>query len=366
MLVPFVDLKGQYQNIAPEINDSISSVFQKANFILGENVSKFEQEFCQYLGGGHAVSVNSGTDALYLSLLACGITSGDEVITVSHTFIATYLAIVHVGAKPIFVDINPSTFNIDTNKIEEKITKKTKVIMPVHLYGHPANVNQITKLAQKYNLYVIEDACQAHGARISDTKTGLLGDFGCFSFYPTKNLGAYGDGGVVVTKNEEFREKLLYLRNYGQKKKYFHDYFGINTRLDELQAAILRVKLKYLDKWNESRRKIAKKYCNNIKSQYVSCPVEKDGYFHVYHLYVIKTPCRYKLQKWLAKNGIQTQIHYPVPVHLQKCFLNEFKSNLNLPVTERISKETLSLPMYPEMSKDQLEHIVKSINAFHV
>lgn len=366
MIVPFVDLKNQYQDIAPEINAAISSVFKKSSFILGENVLKFEEEFCQYLGGGYAITVNSGTDALYLSLLACGITSGDEVITVSHTFIATYLAVIHVGASPIFVDIDPSTFNINTNKIEEKITKKTKAIIPVHLYGHPGDMNQIAKLAKKYNLYVIEDACQAHGARIGDTKTGFWGDLGCFSFYPTKNLGAYGDGGIVVTKNEEFREKLLYLRNYGQKKKYFHDCFGTNTRLDELQAAILRVKLKYLDDWNDSRRKIAKRYNDNIASEYICCPVEQDGYFHVYHLYVVKTPYRNPLQNWLKKNDIQTQIHYPVPVHLQKCFSNEFKDNLNLPVTEKVSQEVLSLPMFPEMSDKCVEHVIRSLNSFKI
>jgi dTDP-4-amino-4,6-dideoxygalactose transaminase len=366
MFVPLVDLKNQYQKIASEINDAISHVFEKSNFILGENVRKFEEEFCRYLGGGSAVTVNSGTDALYLSLLACEISSGDEVITVTHTFIATYLAIVQTGAKPIFVDIDPSTLNINPKKIEEKITDKTKAIIPVHLYGQPAKMDEITELAKKYNLFVIEDACQAHGSQIRGKKTGLFGDFGCFSFYPTKNLGACGDGGVVVTQDEKFREKLLFLRNYGQKKKYFHDWFGTNTRMDELQAAILRVKLNYLDEWNNSRRKIAKQYYDQINSPYVSCPVEMDGYHHVYHLYVIKTSHRDQLRRWLAKKDIQTQIHYPRPVHLQKCFLREFQNALYFPVTESISKKILSLPMYPEMSNDQVEYIVKSINEFNV
>ncbi len=366
MFVPFVDLKSQYQKITSEINDAISLVFGKSNFILGENVKKFEEEFCQYLEGGYAVAVHSGTDALYLSLLACGISSGDEVITVSHTFIATYLAIVQTGAIPILVDIDPSTFNIDPDKIEEKVTDKTKAIIPVHLYGHPANMVQIVELAKKYNLFVIEDACQAHGSKISGKKAGLFGDFGCFSFYPTKNLGAYGDGGVVVTQDEKLRDKLLSLRNYGQKKKYFHERFGINTRLDELQAAILRVKLNYLDEWNNLRRNISKQYRDQINSPYVSCPVEMDQYFHVYHLYVIKTYERDQLQEWLAKKDIQTQIHYPIPVHLQKCFLKEFKNDFHLPVTENISKKILSLPMYPEMSNDQIKYIVKSINEFNV
>jgi dTDP-4-amino-4,6-dideoxygalactose transaminase len=364
MFVPLVDLKIQYQKINAEINDAISGVFEKSNFILGENIKKFENEFCQYLQGGNAVAVHSGTDALYLSLLACEISSGDEVITVANTFIATYLAIVQTGATPVFVDIDPATFTINPEKIEEKITKKTKAILPVHLYGHPAEMDQILELAVKYNLFVIEDACQAHGAEIKSRKTGLLGDFGCFSFYPTKNLGAYGDGGLVVTKNDKFFDKLLALRNYGQKKKYYHDKFGINSRLDEIQAAILRVKLKYLDQWNNSRRKIAKRYRDKIKSPYVSCPIEMDGYYHVYHLFVIKASSRDRLQEWLEKRNIQTQIHYPVPIHMQKCFLSEFGSNLNIPQTERICNEILSLPMYPEMGDDQIEHTIDAINAF--
>lgn len=366
MFVPLVDLKSQYQKIESEINDSMSYVFKNSNFILGESVGKFEEEFCQYLGGGFAVGVNSGTDALYMSLLACEISSGDEVITVAHTFIATYLAIVQAGAKPILIDIDPSTFNIDPNKIEEKITDKTKAIIPVHLYGFPAKMDQIKEIAKKYELFVIEDACQAHGSQINGRKIGLFGDLACFSFYPTKNLGAYGDGGAVVTQDENLREKLVSLRNYGQNKKYFHDRFGTNTRLDELQAAILRVKLNYLDEWNNARRKIAKQYRDQITSSYISCPVELDGYSHVYHLFVIKTSYRNQLQRWLEKKNIQTQIHYPRPVHLQKCFLKEFQNALILPVTEDISQKILSLPMYPEMTNDQVEYVINSVNEFSI
>ena len=364
MFVPLVDLKIQYQKINAEINNAISGVFEQSNFILGENIKKFENEFCQYLRGGNAVAVHSGTDALYLSLLACEISSGDEVITVANTFIATYLAIVQTGATPIFVDINPNTFTIDPEKIEEKITKKTKAILPVHLYGHPAEMDQILELAGKYNLFVIEDACQAHGAEMNSRKIGLLGDVGCFSFYPTKNLGAYGDGGLVVTKNDKFFDKLLALRNYGQKKKYYHDKFGINSRLDEIQAAILRVKLKYLDQWNCQRRSIADQYRSKIKSPHLSCPIEMNGYYHVYHLFVIKTPYRNQLQKYLTDRNIQSQIHYPIPIHRQKCFLSEFGNNLSIPETERICNEILSLPMYPEMGDDKIEHTIDSINAF--
>ena len=364
MFVPLVDLKIQFQKLKAEINAAISGVFEQSNFILGDNVKKFENEFCQYLGDGRAVSVHSGTDALYLSLLACGISSGDEVITVAHTFIATYLAVVQTGATPVFVDIDSATFTIDPEKIEEKITDKTKAIIPVHLYGHPAEMDQISELARKHNLFVIEDACQAHGAEVNGRKAGLIGDMGCFSFYPTKNLGGYGDGGLVVTKNDDFFDKLRLLRNYGQKKKYYHDGFGINSRLDEIQAAILRVKLKHLDQWINLRRKIAKRYCDKIKSPYVSCPIEMDGYSHVYHLFVIKASCRDRLQEWLESRNIQTQIHYPVPIHMQKCFMSEFGINLNIPQTERICNEILSLPMYPEMDNDQIEHTIDSINAF--
>jgi len=359
-----MDLKVQYQKIKDDIKVAVSSVLEESHFILGENVSKFEEEFSQYLGGGYAVSVGSGMDALYLSLLAANVGSDDEVITVSHTFVATYLAITHAGAKPVFVDIEPSTFNIDVSKIEEKITKRTKVILPVHLYGNPANMIKIKEIAKKYNLYVIEDACQAHGAKIKNTKVGFYGDLGCFSFYPTKNLGAYGDGGMVVTKDEKFKDKLLLLRNYGQGKKYYHNHFGVNSRLDEIQAAILRVKLKHLDEWNALRRDIAAKYSTGINSKYVNCPDEIEDYYHIYHLYVIRTSQRGKLQEWLLDNDIHTQIHYPIPVHLQKCYTQLFRNKVNLPVTEKVADEVLSLPLFPEMEDAQINYIINTLNSF--
>jgi len=364
VIVPFLDLKIQYHNIEEEIHSVLLSVLEKSHFILGENVSRFENEFSQYLGGGYSVSVGSGMAALYLALLAAGIGPEDEVITVSHTFVATYLAIIQVGAKPVLVDIEPTSFSIDIHKIEKRITKKTKAILPVHLYGHPADMEEICKIAKKYNLYVIEDACQAHGSRIGKTKTGQFGDLACFSFYPAKNLGAYGDGGLVFTKNKKLYEKLLALRNYGQRKKYYHDYFGINSRLDEIQAAILGVKLTYLDKWNAMRRDVAAKYTSGINSPSVSCPREKEKYYHVYHLYVIRTPYRKKLQDWLLQNGIYTQIHYPIPVHMQKCYLHLSKERICLPITEKISKEILSLPIYPELQDVQIDHVIKVINSF--
>jgi len=362
--VPFVDLKVQYQKIKSEIDTAVLSVMDNAYFILGENVAGFEKEFSDYLGGGYAVSVNSGLDALYLSLLACDIGPEDEVITVSHTFVATYLAVIHTGAKAVFVDIDPSSFNIDVNKIETHITKKTKAILPVHLYGQPADMLKIKEIAEKYNLLLIEDACQAHGAGLNNEKAGLLGDLACFSFYPAKNLGAYGDGGMVITKDEVYKKKLQQLRNYGQKKKYIHDNFGINSRLDELQAAILRVKLKHLDKWNTARRKIAERYSEGIKSKEIICPHEMPGCYHVYHLYVIRTPNRANLQKWLKEKGINTQIHYPIPVHLQQCYKQLSEDRPKLAVTEKIADEILSLPIYPEMQDNQIDYVIDSVNSF--
>jgi len=364
LIVPFLDLKAQHEKIDKEIQSAILSVLNKSQFILGENVSKFEEEFSQYLGGGYSISVGSGMAALYLALLAAGIKPGDEVITVSHTFVATYLAIIQTGARPILVDVNPESYTIDTHKIEEKITEKTKAILPVHLYGYPADMVEIGKIAKKYNLFIIEDACQAHGSRIKNKKIGRFGDLACFSFYPAKNLGAYGDGGMVFTKNKRFQEKLFCLRNYGQRIKYYHDCFGINSRLDEIQAAILRVKLKYLDKWNALRRKAAAKYTSGINSSQVSCPEEKRDFYHVYHLYVIRTPHRSRLQEWLLKNDIYTQIHYPIPVHKQKCYFPLSNEKINLPVTERISKEILSLPIYPEIQDSQIKHVIDTVNSF--
>jgi dTDP-4-amino-4,6-dideoxygalactose transaminase len=366
--IPFVDLKPQYQCIKTEIKAAIDRVLEKGIFILGEQVEKFEEEFAQYLGEGYSVSVGSGTDALVLSLLAAGIGTDDEVITVSHTFVATYISIIYTGASPVFVDIDPVTYTIDVNKIEDKITPKTRAIIPVHLYGQPANMDEIIQIAQRRNLLVIEDACQAHGARIGDKKAGLFGDMGCFSFYPTKNLGAYGDGGMVVTKNKVLRDRLLLLRNYGQTKKYFHDRYGINSRLDEMQAAILRVKLKYLDQWNIERRETARTYSANIRSEFVTCPVEQLNHFHVFHLYVIRTPHREKLQKWLLEKEIHTQIHYPIPIHRQQCYLDKFPSfsPLQLPHTDAAADEIISLPLYNGMNEEQVHYVIEWVNKFMI
>ena len=359
-MIPFVDLKREYAEISEEMTQAIERVVQSGWFILGEEVKKFEEEFSKYIGTKYGIGVNSGSDALFLALKALGIGKDYEVITVSHTFISTVDAIARNGAKPVFVDIDPDTYCIDVTKVEKKITNKTRAILPVHLYGHSADMEPITEIAEKYNLSVIEDACQAHGAEYKGKKVGSIGDIGCFSFYPTKNLGAYGDGGMVVTNSEELADKLRTFRNYGQPQKYYHDFVGVNSRLDEIHAAILRIKLKHLDEWNEKRRKIAKLYNKLLEDSEIVTPIEKEHAKHVYHLYVVRCKDRNKLQQYLSMRGIQTMIHYPIPVHKQKAYL-KLGYTANLPVTERICNEILSLPMHPFLHKDEIPSVVECV-----
>jgi len=363
-MIPFIDLQREYTEISGEIREAIERVLKSGWFILGGEVKKFEENFSKYVGTRYGIGVNSGSDALFLAIKALGIGNGDEVITVSHTYISTVDAIVRNEAKPVFVDIDPDMYSINVAKIKEKITEKTRAILPVHIYGHPADMDPIMEIAKKYNLFVVEDACQAHGAEHKGKKVGGISDLGCFSFYPIKNLGAYGDGGIVLTNNEELAEKLRMLRNYGQLKKYYHDFIGVNSRLDEIQAAILRVKLKYLDEWNEKRRKIVKLYNESLEDSGVITPIEKEYARHVYHLYVIRCKNRDKLQQHLLKNGIRTQIHYPVPVHKQKAYLN-LGFNVHLPVTEKICNEILSLPMHPWLNHEEVSKIAEVIRKCH-
>lgn len=351
-MVLFADLKKEYLSISEELNFNIQRVIKSGFYVLGEEVKKFEEDFSKYTGNNYAVGVNSGSDALFLALKSIGIGKGDEVITVSHTFISTVDAIIRNGAKPVFVDINPDTYCMDVSKIEEKITEKTKAILPVHLYGHPADMDPICKLKKNYGLYVIEDACQAHGAEYNGKKAGSICDMGCFSFYPTKNLGAYGDGGAVVTNNEELKEKMVQMRNYGQSEKYHHDFVGINSRLDELQAVILQTKLKHLDGWIESRRKNAEIYTEFLQDSDIITPVEKRFAKHAYHLYVIRSKNRDHLKKKLLKNDIHPQIHYPVPVHKQKAYSKW--NGLNLEATDQVCSEILSLPLHPWMDYEEI------------
>ncbi len=359
-MIPFVNLKDEYKFLSEELNPKINDTLKKGIFILGKEVEKFEEEFSDYLGVEHAVSVNSGSDALFLAIKSLGIGVGDEVITVSHTFISSVDAIIRNGAKPVFVDINEDTYCIDISKIKKKISINTKAILVVHLYGHPADMDQISTLAEELNIFLIEDTCQAHGAEFKGIKVGTIGIIGCFSFYPTKNLGAYGDGGMIVTNDSDLAEKLKKLRNYGQSKKYYHDFTGLNSRLDEIQASILRIKLLYLDDWNKRRAEIAKLYNNHLKKSDLILPMEKKHFKHVYHLYVIRSANRDELKDVLLKNGIQTQIHYPIPVHKQKAYINSYK-NVNLPITEKICREILSLPMHPFLNDEEVVFIVKVI-----
>ena len=371
-MVPFIDLTRQYKAIEEEILSATKRVFEKGRFILGEEVSTFEEEFARYCGVRYGVGVNSGTDALYLALRAAGIGEGDEVVTVANSFIASALAISFSGAKPIFFDIEPETYNLDPNALEHLLKKqrttgkrqRIKAILPVHLYGHPAQMDTIMEVAHRYHLDVIEDACQAHGAEFKNKKVGSFGAMGCFSFYPTKNLGGSGDGGMVITDDKKLYEKLRLLRCYGEKKKYEHILQGGNSRLDEIQAAILRVKLRYLDKWNDQRRAKALIYKRKVEGSGVICPIEKEGARHVYHLFVIRSKKRNGLQASLKERGIDTLIHYPIPIHLQKAYKDLGYKRGDLPMTEQYSREVLSLPFFPEMTESEIEEVSIKIKTF--
>jgi len=371
-MVPFVDLTRQHRRIEKEILSATKKVYEKGRFILGEEVLAFEKEFARYCGVRHGVGVGSGTDALFLALKAAGIGEGDGVVTVANSFIATALAISFTGAKPLFVDIDPGTYTMDPDKLElflkrEKAKKggrKIKAILPVHLYGHPAEMDSIMEIADRYGLIVIEDACQAHGAKYGGRRVGSFGALSCFSHYPTKNLGGYGDGGMVVTDHKKYAEKIRLLRSYGEKKRYHHVLKGGNSRLDELQAAMLRVKLKYLDQWNEERRRSAKIYTEALAPLGVVCPLEMTAARHVYHLYVIRTKKRDALQAFLKKRGIETLIHYPRPIHLQKAYGELEYRKGDLPLTKQSSRKILSLPFFPGMTPSEMKEVAEAIQCF--
>lgn len=364
-MIPIVDLKEQYQSIKEDIDSAIQRVLDRGWFVLGEEVERFEKEFAAFIGSTHAVGVNTGTDALFIALRALNIGPGDEVITTPLTATYTALAISMSGAKVTLADIDEQTYNIDPQKIKEEITPKTKAIIPVHLYGQPADMEPILALVKEYNLKVIEDAAQAHGALYKGQKVGSIGDIGCFSFYPSKNLGAYGDAGMITTNDAGTAAKVRMIRNGGQSDRYKHQLLGVNSRLDELQAAILGVKLRHLETWNEKRRKLAALYDEGLSGLEISLPKQKENCKHVYHLYVIQTSQRDKLKEFLSENGVGTQIHYPRPVHLQKAY--EF---LNLapgwfPRAERAAEEVLSLPMYPELKEEQVKFVAATIRRFY-
>ncbi len=364
--IPMLDLVAQYEQLRGEMLPAIEEVLCGAHFILGEEVDLFEDRFASFCGTDHCVGLSSGTEALHLSLRALGIGPGDEVITVANTFAATAFAIAYTGATPVFVDADPVDYNIDVNLIERAVTPRTKAIIPVHLYGQPADMNAILAIAQKYNLKVVEDACQAHGAMYGNRRVGSLGDAACFSFYPGKNLGAYGDGGSVVTNDPALAEQLRLLRNYGQRVKNEHSMLGFNSRLDTLQAAVLQVKLNYLDEWNEKRRAVAQRYNELLADSEVVVPTEKPGVRHVYHLYVVQHDNRDRLLDHLKQEGIHCGIHYPMPLNLAKPFRSAGTVPEGVPVCTRLAKRILSLPMYPELTEDQIRQVVESIESFGV
>ena len=365
MKVPFVDLKEQYGSIKEEINNSIINVLESCQFILGPETSSFEEEFARYCGVDYCVGVSSGTDALKYSLISLGISSGDEVITVSNTFIATAEAISQTGARPVFVDIDEKTYNMDIKMLRGAITNKSKAIIPVHLYGQCSDMDDILDVAREYQLKVVEDACQAHGAEYKGKRAGSLGHAAAFSFYPGKNLGSYGEAGAVTTNDIKLYNKVRMIRDHGQSSKYHHLMEGYNGRLDSIQAAVLRVKLKYIDKWNEERRGIAQLY-NEELAKVGGLITQHNPEFcrHVYHLYVIRVKHRDKLREFLSENGIDTGIHYPIPIHLQKAYDFLGIKTGSLHVTEKVSNEILSLPIYPEMNKEMIYYVITKIKEF--
>jgi dTDP-4-amino-4,6-dideoxygalactose transaminase len=366
--IPLVNLVKQYHSIKKEIDEIISGVLNSGSFVLGTNVKEFEQDFASYIGVKYGIGVGSGTDALRLALEALEVRAGDEVITVSFTFTSSVDCIVHNGAVPVFADINPSTYTMDIDSVKSLITKKTKAIIAVHLYGNPVDLEPLLEISEKYDLHVIEDAAQAHGAKYNNKTIGSFGYISCFSFYPSKNLGAYGDAGLVATNDDELAQRIRMLREYGQRQKYFYESVGYNSRLDEIQAAILRVKLKYLDKWNAARRRNAKvysEYLNEISdSGKIILPTETNEAYHVYHVYGIRAKNRDELKLHLLKNGIQAGIHYPIPVHLQQSYRHVPFRNGKLLNTELMAKEELSLPMFPELTESEIGLISQKIIEF--
>ena len=391
MNIPLIDLKAQYESLSDELNKAALEVLSSANYILGKNVVEFEKEFAEYVGVKHAISVGNGTDALVIALKAMGIGEGDEVITTPFTFFATAESISAVGATPVFVDVDKNTFNIDVTKIEEKITSKTKAIMPVHIFGQSADMDEINKIAKKYNLLVIEDACQAIGGKYKGRNIGSLGDVACFSFFPTKNLGCAGDGGMIVTDNDDLAVIIRALRTHGSGEngqkafnllngveedimqaesgndtvynplKYYNYLIGYNSRLDAIQAALLRVKLKEIDNWNSKRREIVDIYNNEFKELDLVTPVCDDKNEHVYHMYILQSENRNEVLEKLKARGVATGVYYPVPLHLQKVYKNLGYKEGDMPVSEYLSHRTFAIPVYPELTEEQIKYIVESI-----
>jgi dTDP-4-amino-4,6-dideoxygalactose transaminase len=362
-MIPLVDLKAQYHSLKPEIDAAIARVLESGQFALGPAVESFEREFAVYCGAAHAVAVNSGTSALHLALLAVGVRPGDEVITVPFTFVATVAAIEYAGARPVFVDIGSDDCTIDASALERAITPRTRAVVPVHLYGQPADMDAILTVARRHNLRVIEDACQAHGADYKGHRVGALGDIGCFSFYPGKNLGAYGEGGAAVTNNPEHAETMGLLRNWGEKTRYEHRLKGFNYRMDGIQGAILAVKLRHLEGWIAARRAHAATYRRLLAESGIGTPIERPDVRHVFHLFTLRLPQRDAWRARLGELQIQTGIHYPIPVHLQPAYRDLGYGPGDFPVSEAVAREILSVPLFPEMTTAQIETIAAALTA---
>lgn len=363
-MIPLVDLKAQHDRIRAALDGAISDVIDRSSFIMGPQIKEFEAAFAEFCGCGYAVGVSSGTSALFLAMAACGVGPGSEVITIPHTFIATAEAATALGARVVFVDINPATYTMDTSKLEAAVTDRTRAIVPVHLYGHPTDMDPVLELARSRGIKVIEDCAQAHGAEYKRKKVGAIGDVGCFSFFPAKNLGALGDAGAVTTNDPEIARKISLLRNHGREGKYEHEYAGYNERMDTLHAAVLNVKLPHLQEWNEARRSNAALYNRLLAGSEAVLPTEMPWAKHVYHLYVIRCSKRDDLQKHLQDRGIATGVHYPVPLHLQPAYSGLGYREGDFPVTEKAAKEILSLPMYPELSEEQLGSVSSAVVEF--
>lgn len=360
-MIPLVDLKAQYRSIKPEIDSAIGRVLESGQFVLGEDVAAFEQEFAAFSGATQGIAVNSGTSALHLALLAAGVGRDDEVITVPFTFVATVAAIRYTGAKPVFIDIEPRSFTMDVARLEAAVTTRTRAIVPVHLYGQPADMDPIMSIARRHNLVVIEDAAQAHGAEYKGRRVGGIGDLGCFSFYPGKNLGAYGEGGLVTTSSLTYARALRMLRDWGEESRYHHVVQGFNYRMDAIQGAILRVKLRHLPAWTERRQAHAARYDDLLRGASVDRPTTLKDRRHVYHLYVIRTRRRTELQDALRARGIGTGIHYPIPVHLQKAHADLGYGAGDFTCAEEAAAEVLSLPLYPELAAAAQNDIVGTV-----
>jgi len=364
MNIPLVDLHAQYVPLKDEIITGMEAVFESMQLFLGKNVQALEKDFAAYCGAQYGVGVSDGTNALQIILRALDIGPGDEVITVSHSFIATAEAIVLVGATPVFVDIKRDSMLMDVSQVEARITPRTKAVIPVHLYGQVVEMDPLRDLAKRYNLKIIEDACQAHGAAYCEQRAGSLGDAAAFSFYYSKNLGAFGEGGFISTNDPEIYRKARMIRDHGSERRYYHDLLGMNARLDEIQAVVLRAKLPHLEEYNRLRREHAALYKQLLADLPVMAPVELAGNHHIYHMYVIRAPRRDELQTWLKEHGIGTGIHYPVPIHLQHSMSHAGGKIGDLPVTEEVAGQILSLPMYPELSDEAIHMVVDSIREF--